>query len=106
MVTSKCPGDNGIISKNAITNGVLSTTNAAGVTSSALKAIGADGGVGAKVDPIVQKGQSPTLWDGSKDMAGKERKIVRTAGLVNTGALLYPCARRGNRGGVGGMVMG
>lgn len=81
VVTSKCPGDNGIISKNAITNGVLSTTNADGVTRSALKGTGADGDVAAKVVPMVQNGQSPTLSEGSKDMAGKERRIVRTGNL-------------------------
>jgi hypothetical protein len=71
-----------MISKNAITSGVLSTTNADGVTRSALKATGAEGGTGAKVVPIVQNGQSPTLWDGSNDMASKERKtIVRTVSL-------------------------
>lgn len=73
VVTSKCPGDSGMISKNAITRGVLNTTNADGETRSALKATGADGGTGAKVEPIVQNGQSPTLCDGSNDMAGNER---------------------------------
>ena len=34
VVTSRCPGDNGMMSKNAMHSGVLSTTNAEGETSS------------------------------------------------------------------------
>lgn len=105
VVTSKCPGDNGIISKNAITSGVLSTTNADGETRSALKATGAVGGVAAKVEPIAQNGQSPTLCDGSKDMAGKERRIVRTVALY---LQAHSSTRVGekDRIDVGEMVMG